>query len=210
MFTYFCLFGLMAITLAMVITKKMTTIIKYFICQSFFLFLIEIYAGIKMHQLELYIIALLILIVKVISVPIFLNRIIKKTNINLDIEFIINPVFSFFFTLILMFLSYIFVSKYFFIEEQRLNLIVSFSIILIGMFLMIVRTKALTQVIGLLVIENGIFLVSTSIVKHLPFLIEIAIFFDIFFCVVILEFFIYKINKIFTHTDVHKLTNLKG
>ena len=44
----------------------------------------------------------------------------------------------------------------------------------------------------------------------MPFLMEIAVFFDIFVFVVILGIFVYRINEVFTHIDVDKLTNLKG
>ena len=44
----------------------------------------------------------------------------------------------------------------------------------------------------------------------MPFFVEIAIFFDIFVCVIILGMFVYKINKVFTHIDVSKMQELKG
>jgi hydrogenase-4 membrane subunit HyfE len=44
----------------------------------------------------------------------------------------------------------------------------------------------------------------------MPFFVEIAIFFDIFVCAIILGIFVYKINELFTHIDVSKLTKLKG
>ena len=75
---------------------------------------------------------------------------------------------------------------------------------------MISRMKAISQIIGLLVMENGLFLIASSISGGMPFFVEIAIFFDIFLCVIILEIFVYKINKLFTHIDVDKLTQLRG
>ena len=44
----------------------------------------------------------------------------------------------------------------------------------------------------------------------MPFFVEIAIFFDVFVSVLIMGFFVYRINKLFTHIDVNKLSRLKG
>ena len=88
--------------------------------------------------------------------------------------------------------------------------IVSISMVLIGIFIMVFRMKALAQIIGLLVMENGLFLLAATISGGMPFFVEIAIFFDIFLCVIILDIFVYKINRLFTHIDVDKLTELKG
>jgi hydrogenase-4 component E len=75
---------------------------------------------------------------------------------------------------------------------------------------MIFHRKALTQIIGLLVMENGLFLAASAVSGGMPFFVEIAIFFDVFVCVIILGVFVYKINSLFTHIDVNKLTQLKG
>jgi hydrogenase-4 component E len=81
---------------------------------------------------------------------------------------------------------------------------------LTGVFLMVTRIKALAQVIGLLLTENGIFLAATVIPGGMPFFVEIALFFDVLISVMILGLFIYRINAIFTHIDVSKLSGLKG
>ena len=81
---------------------------------------------------------------------------------------------------------------------------------LTGIFLMVSRIKALAQVIGLLMTENGVFLAATVIPGGMPFFVEIALFFDILVSVMILGLFIYRINAIFTHIDVSKLTSLRG
>lgn len=211
MFVNYCLFGLIAMIFAMVTAKRITALIRYFTWQSFFLFLIALYSGITTHQLQLYIVAFMVLFIKVIGIPFFLNRITRKTNMSEDIGLFVNPVFSVFLALMLTYFSYLFVGKYLFIQEKEaVGLIVALAMSLIGMFLMIFRMKALAQVIGLLVMENGIFLASASIAGNMPFFIEIAISFDIFVCVVILGVFIYRINSLFTHIDVSKLTRLKG
>ena len=90
------------------------------------------------------------------------------------------------------------------------TLAIAFFIVFAGIFLMIFRMTALAQIIGLLVMENGLFLLASTVSGGMPFFVEIAIFFDIFVSVLIMGFFVYKINKLFTHIDVNKLSRLKG
>jgi hydrogenase-4 component E len=75
---------------------------------------------------------------------------------------------------------------------------------------MVSRMKALGQVIGLLVMENGIFLAASAIAGGMPFFVEIALFFDVFVFVIIIEVFVYKVNRLFTHSDTSKMSELKG
>ena len=88
--------------------------------------------------------------------------------------------------------------------------IASMTAACIGFFLMVSRLKALGQVVGLLVMENAIFLAASVIAGGMPFFVEIAFFFDIFVFVVIIEVFVYKVNRLFTHIDTSKMQSLKG
>lgn len=75
---------------------------------------------------------------------------------------------------------------------------------------MISRLKALAQIIGILVMENGIFLLSSAFSGGMPFIVEMAIFLDVFVSVIILGLFVYRINELFTGIDVDQLSRLKG
>ena len=75
---------------------------------------------------------------------------------------------------------------------------------------MVFRRKAVGQVIGLLIIENGSFLTAVALCGNMPFFVEIAIFFDIFVFAIILGIFIFRINELFTHIDIDKLKTLRG
>jgi hydrogenase-4 membrane subunit HyfE len=53
-------------------------------------------------------------------------------------------------------------------------------------------------------------LLASIVSGGMPFFVEIAIFLDVFVSVIIMGFFVYRINKLFTHIDVNKLSHLKG
>jgi hydrogenase-4 component E len=196
----------------MVIVKRLPALVGGFRLQSLFLFLITVNFAFKEKESALYIVAGLIFLLKVILIPNFLNGITKKIQVNENLGLLLNPQLSIIAALILTYLSYLFTFNImpFTDKAQSAIFALTLCIILIGLFIMIFRLKAITQIIGLLVMENGLFLLAVTMCKGMPFLVEISIFLDIFISVIILGIFVYRINALFTHIDVNKLTNLRG
>lgn len=87
---------------------------------------------------------------------------------------------------------------------------VGLSTILTGMMLMVNRRKAIGQVIGFLILENGILTLSLRLSPGLPFVIELAILFDVLLAAMIFGGFIQSVHDIFAHTDVSRMRKLKG
>ncbi|MBN2408079.1 MAG: hypothetical protein JXJ19_10335 [Elusimicrobia bacterium] len=199
-------------TLMMVTAKRVTAVIISFSHQSFILFLLTLFEAVKINSLELYIVSALILIIKAAGIPMFLRRVVRDIKVNENVGFYIPPVLSLVCVMLLSYMAYIFAGRMLHINgsTQIISFTVSLSVILAGMFMMVFRMKAITQIIGLIVIENGLFLAAVVICGGMPFFVEISIFFDLFICVIILGIFVYRINMLFTHVDVDKLTELKG
>ncbi len=206
------LFLLLMSTYLMVIAKRMGALIRGFRCQSFCLFLAAFIVALKEREGDLFIIAALVFIIKVILVPFLLYRIIRKIKVNEDLGLFINPQLSLIWALGFTYLSWFFTTQVIVTANQSITgmFAVAFFVLLSGIFLMVSRMTALSQIIGLLVMENGLFLLALTISGGMPFFIEIAIFFDVFLSVMIMGFFVYRINKLFTHIDVNKLSRLKG
>ena len=206
------LLGILTCGFAMVAAKRMSALIGNFRLQSFFLCLLTVIEAAKGNYVELYIVAGLILILKVIGIPYFMTRIMKTMKVGENLGFIIGPQLSLVVGLLLTYLSYVFAGRVFADLEMlgRLFTAISFATILIGMFILVSRLKALAQVLGLLVMENGIFLLAAAVAGGMPFLVEMAIFFDVFVSVVIFGLFVYRINELFTGIDVDQLNRLRG
>ena len=80
---------------------------------------------------------------------------------------------------------------------------------LIGFFVMVNRRKALTQVLGLLSLENGLFLAAISLTYGMPLVVEIGIFFDVLVAVMVLGILVFRIGETFDSMDVSKLRKLR-
>ena len=196
----------------MVIAKRIPALIRGFRYQSFCLFLATFIIALSERRLDLYGIAGLLLVLKVAVIPQLLYRIISRTKIKEDLGLFINPQLSLLWGLGFTYLSWVFTEHLVpgGNQAQISMLAIAFFVVLAGIFLMIFRMTALAQIIGLLVMENGLFLLASTVSGGMPFFVEIAIFFDVFVSVLIMGFFVYRINKLFTHIDVHKLSRLKG
>lgn len=196
----------------MVIAKRMSALIRSFRYQSLCLFALTFMMARQEHRPDLYIIAGLLFVLKVSLIPHLLYRIIRKIKANEDLGLFINPQLSLVWALAFTCLSWIFTVNFMAPsnEIQAGILAIAFFMVSTGIFLMVFRMTALAQIIGLLAMENGLFLLASTVSGGMPFFVEIAIFFDVFVSVLIMGFFIYRINKLFTHIDVNKLSRLKG
>ncbi len=91
-----------------------------------------------------------------------------------------------------------------------LQFAVALSTIFTGLFLVVSRRKALTQVIGYLVFEGGIYMFGFTAVGEIPFLVELGVLLDVFVAVFVMGIAMNHINREFDHIDADQLSSLKG
>lgn len=94
-------------------------------------------------------------------------------------------------------------------EGGSIGATVSLSLIATGMMLMVTRRIAINQIIGFLVIENGIYLFSLTQTHGMPMGVEMGILLDLLVAVMIAGVLLFRIKKNFEHIDVTKLTELR-
>ena len=82
--------------------------------------------------------------------------------------------------------------------------------VFVGLFLIISRKKAVSQVLGYLVMENGIYILGISLVTKVPMLVELGVLLDAFVAVFVMCIATYHISREFDHIDVDQLDTLKG
>jgi hydrogenase-4 component E len=85
----------------------------------------------------------------------------------------------------------------------------SLSTLLLGLLVLVTRTKAVTQVVGYLFVENGIYLFGVSLVAEMPVLVETGILLDVFVGVFVMGIVMFRINREFDDLDTQNLTALK-
>ena len=86
---------------------------------------------------------------------------------------------------------------------------VSLGLLFVGLLLLVSRRKAVSQVVGYLVLENGIFTFSLVLATELPGLVEMGVLLDLFVAVFVMGITIYQINREFDHIDTSRLVELQ-
>ena len=85
----------------------------------------------------------------------------------------------------------------------------SLATVLVGFILLITRYKAITQVIGYLVLENGIFIFGLLLVESMPLVVEMGVLLDLFVGIFVICIIVNHINRAFSSLDTRQLANLK-
>jgi hydrogenase-4 component E len=141
----------------------------------------------------------------------FLKRVVRQMRVTHDVEPYINNALSLAVSGILVAVVYASLRQGIFVSGFSKNVLqISIAVILIGLFVMITRRKAITQVIGLLFMENGLFLAGFSLTYGMPIIIELGVLFDMLMGVIILGIFAVQIKRAFASSNLDNLTILKG
>lgn len=211
-FIYFLGMLLLITSFGIIASPMLLSCIRFYAMHSFLLSLITLAIAYQHHLGHLVISAFLTFILKVIAIPHIFSTIIRRLGIRKEIESYVNIPFSLFLAVLLVFVSFYVTSA-----GKTLNplsslkfLPIAISIIFFGMLVMTTRKKALTQVLGLLLMENGLFLMGITMTFGMPLLIELGILFDVLIGIIIMGIFIFKIRSAFEGIEADNMTVLKG
>jgi hydrogenase-4 component E len=207
----------LVLQIAMVGQRWLITNIRMFALQSFLLAAIAGTIAFFNHSNHIYIAAALTFVVKTLVLPVLLERIVARVGIQQEIEPLINVPLSVLISGGLTLVGYIVAESFYHPEETSApaalghnTLAIAIALFLIGFFMMLNRRKALTQVLGLLSMENGLFLAAISLTYGMPLVVEIGIFFDVLVAAMVLGILVYRIGETFDSMDVSKLRRLRG
>ena len=204
--------GMLVSAYLMVGQKALFTTIRLYGLQSLLLAIVAITIAISESRQELFVTAALTIVLKTILIPWFLMRTVDRIGIHREIEPFLNVPVSLLICLGLTVVGYR-VSTGFEEGAQRVthHLIgVALSLLLIGLFLMVTRKKAITQILALLTVENAVFLVAVGVTTGMPLIVEFGIAFDVMLAVLVLGILVQRIVGRFESMDVSRLSNLKG
>ena len=191
--------------------KRISTCIAMFSAQSVVLTLQVLAIAHMRHSREAYAVAGLVLIVKAAAIPYALLRIVDALKAPHDVSASTTSSQSVFIAAGLILLSFFAVQPYAgLLGVDEAMLAAAVALILAGGFIMVSRKKALMQVVGLLVIDNGIFLAALTTTFGMPLIIEIGVVFDLLMGVFLMGLFVFRIRDTFEHLDVSRLRKLRG
>jgi hydrogenase-4 component E len=155
----------------------------------------------------------IMILIKGVLIPGLLYMAVKKMTIKREIEPIIGYHASLLAGLIMIMISVSLTHRLQLTlpEGRGLLLITAITTLAAGLFLMMSRRKAITQVIGYLMLENGIYLIGTALTKqsHTLYVVEFGVLLDLLVGVMIMGIILHNINHAFDDVDTTLLGNLR-
>ncbi|HLF11589.1 MAG TPA: formate hydrogenlyase, partial [Gammaproteobacteria bacterium] len=153
----------------------------------------------------------LTLALKVIFLPWLLRRLIRRLDVYWDTEPMINVAGTMLIGLLIVIFAFGLAQP---ISElastaTRSSIGVAVAVILLAFLMMITRRKAMSQVVGFLSMENGLFFGAMSATYGMPMVVELGVALDVLVAMLVLGVFFFQIREQFDSLDLHHLESLK-
>ena len=149
-------------------------------------------------------------IVKAIVLPAFLRWAIREASVRREVEPLIGYMASLLLGVAALAVAFAVANVLPVVGHQPGALIpVALATVTIGLIVLITRAKALTQVLGYLMLENGIYLFGLTQLERVPFLVEVGVLLDVFVAVFIMGIVVFHINREFDSISSTRLTELR-
>jgi hydrogenase-4 component E len=186
-------------------------LIRLFAWQGLFLSISTAIVGYVAGQHHLYISSLLTLTLKVILLPYILHVLMRRLKIQKEVETVVNVPMTMLIGIALVIFSYHLMAPVRQLSTlvTRSTLAVALATVMIGLLMMITRRHAVTQIIGFLALENGLFFAATSATYGMPLVVELGVALDILIAAFIFGIFFFHIHTTFDSLDVEQMARLK-
>jgi hydrogenase-4 component E len=190
-------------------TTRLSSTIRAAACQGALLAALPIalHPGLSIHILGL---GVGTLVVKSIVLPTLLHRAIREASVRREVEPLIGFTASLCLGAVAVALSFAIAQRLPLPESQTALLVpVALATLIVGLIVLTTRSKALTQVVGYLILENGIYVFGLSQAERVPFLVDLGVLLDVFVGVFIMGIVVFHINREFDSLSSAHLTELK-
>jgi hydrogenase-4 component E len=195
----------------MLAQARLLPLIHVFAWQGVLLSITTALVALVSHHTELYVSAALTFGLKALLIPWILHRLAVRLKIQRDIDSVRYPslvllagaglvIFSYYVSLPIVHLSTL---------VTRNTIAATMAMVLLGMLLMIVRKKALSQVIGFMAIENGLFFAAVASTYGMPMVVELGIAFDVLVAAILFGVFFFQMRASIDSLDVDRLNRLR-
>lgn len=159
---------------------------------------------------DLYVSALLAVILKALFLPWLLHRLVTQLGIDRDKHGAEHP------AIVLMVGALLVIFCYYVAEPiqelaasvTRNTIAISMAVVLLGMLMLVSRSKAVAQVVGFMSLENGLFFAAVAATHGMPMVVELGIAFDVLVAAVIFGVFFFHIRDSIESLDIDQLNHL--
>jgi hydrogenase-4 component E len=193
----------------MAIANRMMTYVRILSLQGVILFFVVYLQLNEINTVNLVLILLETIVFKSLAVPFFIAHLLKRNKITREAEPYLPNFISLIITTFIVVVTILLSNSIKDTYLDKMFFVVALSALFMGLYLIASRRKIITHVMGYLVIENGVFVLSLAVGNEMPMLVNLGIMLDIFASVLILGIFLNKIGDVFKDVDVDQLSSLK-
>lgn len=202
---------LLLVAFAMLSQRRVLSLVRLFAWQGAALAASTLVVAYTTAQPHLYISAAITIGLKVIFIPWALHRLIDRLDVRWDVETLINIPTTMLAGIALVIFAFALASP---ISQMagtltRSTLGIALASVLLSFLMMIVRRKAIPQVIGFLALENGLFFAATSATYGMPLVVELGVALDVLVGTFIFGIFFFHIREQFESLDIRHMEKLK-
>lgn len=191
--------------------RSVSAYISSFRWQSTVLAVVLAVIGYFGHDPELYLVAGFSFVLKAVVLPHYLERMRSRLDVTREVDPYVNYAASLLVAGVLVLLAYVVTRPLILVSTlpTRSGIPLAMGLIFVGFFVILSRKKALTQIVGFLVLENGIVLLAALGTYGIPLIVEIGVFLDVLMGFLVMQVLVYHIHGTFESIDVDQLNQLK-
>jgi hydrogenase-4 component E len=206
-----CAALLLLLAFAMLAQRRVVNLVTLLAWQGALLCFATLLVAWRTGEGHLYVSAALTLALKVVFLPWLLRRLIRQLGVYWDTESMINVAETMLIGLLIVIFAFGLAQP---IAElastaTRSAIGVAVAVLLLAFLMMITRRKAMSQVVGFLSMENGLFFGAMSATYGMPMVVELGVALDVLVAMLVLGVFFFQIRERFDSLDLHHLESLK-
>ncbi|MGE5359620.1 MAG: hypothetical protein ACM3NQ_11430 [Bacteroidales bacterium] len=191
--------------------RSVHSYVSAFACQSAALAFVTVLVAWFSGDRALYFVGALLVAVKVVAIPRVLRDMERRFGGARETRPYVNPAASVLVAALLVMLAYIVMRPLVALSQlpTRGAMPLALALVFIGLFIVVSRKKALTQIIGFLMLENGVALLAVLGTYGIPLIVELGVFLDLLMGFLVMQVFVYRIHETFESLDVEQLNRLR-
>jgi len=198
---------LLLLSFAMLSQRRIVNLVNLLAVQGTVLFIATLLIAFRTHQAHLYLSAALTLGLKVVLLPYLLHRLIRRLEVYWDAEPLLNISGTMLIGVLIVVFSFGLAQPISALASTATRNAIGIAVAVV--LTMITRRKAMSQVVGFLSMENGLFFGAMSATYGMPMVVEFGVALDVLVAVLVLGIFFFQIREQFDSLDLHHLESLR-
>ena len=191
--------------------RELAAIVRLLVVQGVLLAALAVLLGVRERSVELYVVAVGVLVLKAVVLPGVLHRVLRDSGDVREAEPLVNVTASLLAAALLTLVAYAVSRPLVALAPSATTraLPVGLAVVFLGFFVLVTRRHALSQVVGFLLLDNGIAATAFLATSGVPVVVELGGSLDLLLLVLVLQVLAARMRVTFGRTDMDELSELR-